>query len=184
MAILQLDDGTTFRNTADIARALAPLCIQLIQYPQAQESYLSELLGQDSLSDQEKSQILRSFDYQFRDLRQKAGYVWYDLLILHPGSPNLYALTENFSRYHTHSGSEALSVLAGEAIFGFVRPDRSHVQLLVQPEDYIHIPAGTEHWFSPAASLHFKAIRYFTTVADWAPHYTGTEVINSSRKLR
>jgi 1,2-dihydroxy-3-keto-5-methylthiopentene dioxygenase len=75
-------------------------------------------------------------------------------------------------------------MLAGEMVFGFVRPDGSQVQLLIQAQDYIQIPAKVEHWIRPAASLHCKAVRYFTTVDGWIPQYTGTQISNFLRKQR
>jgi 1,2-dihydroxy-3-keto-5-methylthiopentene dioxygenase len=120
----------------------------------------------------------------FEFLKQEGGYLWSDLLVLHPGSPNLAMLVATYSRYHNHTAAEALYLLAGEAIFGFLRPNGSQVQLLLQAQDYLHIPAGVEHWFTPAASLHCKAVRYFTTVEGWVPQYTGTQWSDYLGKLR
>jgi 1,2-dihydroxy-3-keto-5-methylthiopentene dioxygenase len=67
-------------------------------------------------------------------------------------------------------------------IYGFVRPDGSQVQLLVQAQDYLYIPADVEHWCSPTASLNFKAVRYFAIAEGWVPNYTGTQVSDSINK--
>ena len=114
--------------------------------------------------------------YVFEFLQKENGCLWCDLLNVHPGIPNLQMLLHTYSRYHTHTASEPLYVLAGEMIFGFVKPDGSRLQLLVQPQDYISIPVGVEHWCSLSASLNFKAVRYFTSVEGWVPNYTGTQL--------
>jgi 1,2-dihydroxy-3-keto-5-methylthiopentene dioxygenase len=56
-----------------------------------------------------------------------------------------------------------------------VRPDGTQVELTVQAEDYINLPAHTEHWFDLTPSQRIKAVRYFTTTEGWVPEYTNTE---------
>ena len=176
MAILQLEDSTTYTDLRHIARELASLNIQIDRLPLAPNTYVSELLERDLLSLIQKEQILVSADKHFEELKRRAGYQWRELTLLHPGSPYLYALISQFDRCHIHEDNEALYILAGECIFGFVRPDGSQVELILQPQEYINVPAGVEHWFCPTALLHLKAVRYFTTTSGWTPQYTETEI--------
>ena len=83
---------------------------------------------------------------------------------------------KTWRKFQVHADDEALYILAGECLFGFVGPDGSQIELIVQAEEYINVPAGTEHWFCLTASLHIKALRYFTTVGGWTPQYTDTEI--------
>jgi cupin superfamily acireductone dioxygenase involved in methionine salvage len=110
--------------------------------------------------------------------RERNEEIWIELIndLGTRSHPHLYALLAHCDRCHTHTDSEALYILAGEGIFGFVRPDGSQVELIVQPEEYIRVPAGIEHWFSPTASLQLKAVRYFTSVEGWVPQYTNTAI--------
>jgi 1,2-dihydroxy-3-keto-5-methylthiopentene dioxygenase len=176
MAILQLEDSTTYTNFREIVAELAPLNIQLKRLPVGENIALPGLIAQDVLSVENKQQVLAAVDNYFEELKYTAGYQWRDLTVLHPGSPYLYALISNFDRCHTHADDEALYIVAGECIFGFVRPDGSQVELIVQAQEYINVPAGTEHWFCPTALLQLKAVRYFTTVGGWTPQYTNTEI--------
>jgi 1,2-dihydroxy-3-keto-5-methylthiopentene dioxygenase len=176
MSILKLENGQTLSHLCDIQRELATLNIQIEHQDLGKSLRSPELLAQDILSQQDKQRILESHQNDFEVLKQRFDYFCYDLLVLHLGSPNLYTLTAAYSRYHTHKDAEALYVLAGEAMFGFVRPEGNQIQLLVQAHDYIHISAEVEHWFSPAASLHVKALRYFTSADGWIPQYTGTQL--------
>ncbi|MBW4558473.1 MAG: acireductone dioxygenase [Trichormus sp. ATA11-4-KO1] len=174
MATLLLDDGTIKSDLREIVDELTPLGIYLKQYNPGTSLLFPNLLAQEVLTDAEKHQIVELHNSIFEFLQQENGYLWCDLWNLHPGSPHLQNLIATYSRYHTHTAPEPLYVLAGEMIFGFVKPDGSQVQLLVQSQDYMQIPDGVEHWCSPTALLHFKAVRYFTTVEGWVPHYTET----------
>lgn len=176
MAILRIEDGTTYTQLSDIMRELAPLNVQINCWQLGDDPKLKALLAQDVLSDAEKEKILQALDIYFQQLQQTAGYRECDLIVLHPGVPNLDALLSKFDRCHTHADPEVRYIIAGEGIFGFVRPDTSQVELTVQPEDYINVPSGTEHWFYLTASRQIKAVRYFTTREGWVPEYTDKEI--------
>jgi cupin superfamily acireductone dioxygenase involved in methionine salvage len=59
-----------------------------------------------------------------------------------------------------------LYLLAGECILGFLHPDGFLIELIVQAEEYIKVPARIRHWFSLSALLQVKAVRYFATAAN------------------
>ncbi|OCQ90541.1 acireductone dioxygenase [Nostoc sp. MBR 210] len=176
MAILLLEDGTVESDFSEIVRELAPIGVYLKHYDPGTSLLFTNLLEQDVLTALEKQYIVDLHNNVFEFLQQENGSLWCDLLNVHPGVPNLQMLIDTYSRYHTHTAAEPLYVLAGEMIFGFVRPDGSQIQLLVQSQDYISIPAGVEHWCSLTASLNFKAVRYFTSAEGWLPNYTGTHL--------
>ncbi|TAF09592.1 MAG: acireductone dioxygenase [Nostocales cyanobacterium] len=174
MAILLLDDGTVENDLSEIVRELEPLGINLRHYDPGTSLLFPELLEQETITESEKRYILGLHNSVFECLQQENGYLWSDLLNIHPGSPNLDTWIATYGRYHTHNAAEAMYLLAGEMIYGFVKPDGGQVQLLMKSQDYLNIPAGVEHWCSFSASLHFKVIRYFTTVEGWIPNYTGS----------
>jgi 1,2-dihydroxy-3-keto-5-methylthiopentene dioxygenase len=178
MAILQLEDGKVYTDLKDISHELASLNIQLNHWPVGEDSQLHELLTQDSLNEDEKEQVLVALDRYFEQLQQTAGYQARDLIVLHPETPNLDGLLTKFDKIHTHADDEVRYVVAGEGIFGFVRPDGSQVELTVQPQEYINVPAGTEHWFYLTPERRVKAVRYFTNTEGWVPEYTGTPIHN------
>ncbi|MBN3888735.1 MAG: acireductone dioxygenase [Nostoc sp. JL31] len=191
MANLLLDDGTIESDLGEIARELAPLGIQLKHYDPGTSLLFPNLLDQDVLTESEKRYCVELHNSVFEFLQQENGALWCDLLNVHPGSFNLHHLIATYGRYHTHPAAEPLYVLSGEMIYGFVRHDGSQVQLLVQAQDYLYIPAGVEHWCSPTASLNFKGVRYFAMPAagcanaeGWIPNYTGTQVSDSIQKPR
>jgi 1,2-dihydroxy-3-keto-5-methylthiopentene dioxygenase len=176
MAILQLEDGTRYTDLQDISRELAPLNVLLNSWAVGETQELRQLLAQDSLNENEKEQVLKSLDGYFEELKQTAGYQTRDLIVLHPGIPNLDALLTKFDKIHTHSEDEVRYIVDGEGIFGFVRPDGTQVELTVQPQEYINVPAGTEHWFYLTPARRIKAVRYFTGTEGWTPEYTGRAI--------
>jgi 1,2-dihydroxy-3-keto-5-methylthiopentene dioxygenase len=184
MATLLLDDGTIESDLSEIVRELEPLGIYLRHYDPGTSLLFPNLLDQDVLTESDKRYIVELHNSVFEFLQEENCSLWFDLLNVHPGSPNLQSLMTTYSRYHTHSADEPIYILAGEVIYGFVKPDGSQIQLLLQPQDYLHILAGVEHWCSPAASLHFKAVRYFTSTEGWMPIYTGTQLSDLLDKWR
>jgi 1,2-dihydroxy-3-keto-5-methylthiopentene dioxygenase len=179
MPTLLLDDGTIKSDFPEIVAELAPLNIELKHFATVELLILSNLLEPEVLTQLEKQQIVELHQDLFAYLQAQQGYLWCDVMNLHPGSPHIENVIATYSRYHNHTAAEALYVLAGEMIFGFVTPDGHQIQLLMQPQDYIHIPAGVEHWCSPTALLNFTGLRFFTTIEGWVPNYTGTQLIDS-----
>ncbi|MFM9264518.1 1,2-dihydroxy-3-keto-5-methylthiopentene dioxygenase [Tychonema sp. BBK16] len=176
MAILRLEDGTTYTQLSDITRELAPLNIQLNSWPVGDNPEIRELLAKDAIDDNQKEQVLQALDGYFQQLKESAGYQSRDLIVLHPDIPNLDVLLSKFDKCHIHTDDEVRYIVAGEGIFGFVRPDGSQVEVTVQPEEFINVPANTEHWFYLTAARKVKAVRYFTTTTGWTPEYTDTQV--------
>ncbi len=172
MAILKLEDGTLCNDPKEIAYEMAPLNIQLNRWSVGDNPHLHSLLAQDSLNEDEKEQVLKALDGYFERLQQTAGYHSRDLIVLHPGVPNLDSLMAKFDQIHTHAEDEVRYIIDGESIFGFVRPDGSQVELTVQKEECINVPAGTEHWFYLTSEQRVKAVRYFSGTEGWIPQYT------------
>jgi len=176
MATLRLENGKILTDAAAIAIELASLQVQLSQWKLGNDTQSQSLLAKAHLNDEEKQFVLEAFDHYFQQLQQTDGYQSRDLIVLHPDLPNLDDLLAKFDRTHTHAEAEVRYILDGAGVFGFVRPDGSQVELTVTATDYIHVPAGTEHWFYLTPQRRIKAIRYFTGTAGWVPQYTGTAI--------
>lgn len=176
MATLRLADGTIHRELEEIAQELSSLNIHLDRWVVGDNPQLHDLLKQPQLNEDEKNQVLTALDSYFESLHQTAGYLSRDLIVLHPETPNLEVLLAKFERVHTHADDEVRYIIDGEGVFGFIRPDSSQVELTVEAEEYINVPAGTEHWFYLTPHRRIKAIRYFTGVDGWVAQYTGTEI--------
>jgi 1,2-dihydroxy-3-keto-5-methylthiopentene dioxygenase len=176
MAMLRLEDGTIFTQTEEIARELAQLKVNLARWSVGSNGELPPLLAKEALEDEEKEQVLQALDGYFEQLKQDAGYQSRDLIVLHPNIPNLDAMLSKFERIHTHADDEVRYIIDGEGVFGFVKADGTQLELTIEAEEYIHVPAGTEHWFYLTPKRRIKAVRYFTSTEGWTPEYTGTPV--------
>ena len=176
MAILKLEDGTVYTQLNDISRELSSLKIKLNYWPVGDNPEIHNLLVKDVLSDDEKEGLLQSLDNYFEQLKETAGYRSRDLMAIYPEIPNLDAMLSKFDKCHTHADDEVRYIVAGESIFGFVRPDRSQVELTLQAQEYINVPANTEHWFYLTPEKRVKAVRYFISTEGWVPNYTDTEI--------
>lgn len=176
MAQLKLEDGRQLTDLEGIAAELASLSIRLDRWPVGEERELLALLSRPSLQDVEKERVLAGLDRYFLQLKESAGYQTRDLVVLHPDLPGLDGMLAKFDRCHTHDADEVRYIVDGEGVFGFVRPDGSQIELLVESTEYINVPAGTEHWFYLTPLRRIKAVRYFTNMDGWAPRYTGTPI--------
>jgi 1,2-dihydroxy-3-keto-5-methylthiopentene dioxygenase len=175
MAVLQVENGRDYHQTIDINRELVSLGIQIQHWPAGDNRQIFTLLAQDQIDESEQEIVLQHLDQYFQQL-QATGYQSRDLMILNATTPGLDTLLAKFNRPHIHATDEVRYVIAGAGVFGFVRPDGSQVELTVQPEEYINVPAGTEHWFYLTAHRSIKTIRYFMEAGGWTPIYTNTAI--------
>jgi 1,2-dihydroxy-3-keto-5-methylthiopentene dioxygenase len=173
VAILQLEQGETLTDSVSIDAYLNKLDVQLNRWPIGENAVTHSLLAQPSLDEAQKESVLRSLDRYFEAL---GGYEARDLIVLNPETPNLEELLAKFSRPHIHADDEVRYIVDGEGVFGFVCPDGSQMELTIQPEEYINVPAGTEHWFYLTSSRRIKAVRYFVDTTGWMPDYTDTVI--------
>jgi 1,2-dihydroxy-3-keto-5-methylthiopentene dioxygenase len=176
MAVLQLEDGTIYSDIRAIGSQLAALNIEIDRLPLKENPAIQELLVKDILNLTEKQQILVTLKSDFAKFKRVDGCQWCDLKVLHPGSPQIYPLMTQSHRTHTHRDAEVLHILTGECVFGFVYANGSQVQLMLQAEEYIKVPANTEHWFYLTHSLYLKAVQYYSTAQGWVPQYTNRQL--------
>lgn len=174
MAIVQRDNGELLTDFDAICDTLSPLNIRLAQWPV--DEAIAPLLAQETLDPDQKEQVLLGLDLYFNRLKTDLGYSSRDLIVLHPAVPNLDELLAKFAKIHTHADDEVRYIIDGQGIFGFVLPDGSQLHLTVEAEEYINIPAGTEHWFYLSEANRVKAVRYFCTLEGWVPDYTGRSI--------
>lgn len=175
MAVLKREDGSTVSSLEDIRKELAPLNVGLDRWA-IPDGQTKGLLAKESLSEEEKQEVLKGLDEYFVKLEEEQGYKSRDLVVLHPEIPDLGALLQKFDSAHTHDDDEVRFVVDGEGVFGFVLPEGSQVELKIEAGDYINVPKDTEHWFYLTDKKRIKAIRYFSGTEGWVPRYTGLKI--------
>ncbi len=155
-----------------IQQRLAQLAIALNSWPAPTSTCAHTLLGQKSLNDAEKEELLTAVDHRFEELKRNKGYTARDLVVIHEDIPGLADMLAKFEKIHYHTDDEVRYILAGRGYFGFVEPSGDQFLLEVSAGDYINVPANTEHWFEMRDSKRIKAARYFIDTSGWTPVYT------------
>lgn len=174
MAVLKLENGKELTDLSEIQAVLNAVEVNLAHWPIDRSGSWSGLLDKASLNEDEKNEILKGSEKYFNELREEEGYQTQDLIVLNPEIEGLDDLLAKFDKVHTHDDDEVRYIVDGEGIFGFVLPDQQ-VTLKIQPEEYINVPAGLEHWFVLTDAKRIKAVRYFSGTEGWTPNYTETE---------
>jgi 1,2-dihydroxy-3-keto-5-methylthiopentene dioxygenase len=176
VAQLRLESGTKITDLNDIRNYLSPLNIELSHWPIEKTEIVGPLLKADTLKDDEKEGLLRALDSRFEEQKKLYGYQTRDLVVLHSQIPNLEQMLSIFDKTHRHSDDEVRYIIDGSGIFGFILPEGEQVLLTVEAEEYIRVPANTEHWFVLDKNRRIKAVRYFTSREGWVANYSGTPV--------
>lgn len=174
MAKLKLENGKVLTELEQIRSYLAPLKVELSHWPIEKTEKVGSLLLSEILNDHQKEDLLQSLDSRFEEQQQLYGYQSRDLISIYSTMPQLSELLAKFDKCHRHDDDEVRYIVDGSGIFGFVMPNAEQVSLTVEAEEYIRVPANTEHWFILDKSKRIKAVRYFTSREGWVAHYTGT----------
>lgn len=176
MALLKLENGNTFTDLNDIRAELAELKIELSHWPIEKTPKVGPLLKADTLTDEQKETLLKELDGRFEEQKKLYGYQTRDLVVLHAQVPKLEEMLKIFDKCHKHSDDEVRYIVDGSGTFGFCLPNGKQATLTVEAEEYIRVPANTEHWFVLDDNRRIKAVRYFTSKEGWVANYTGTTV--------
>jgi 1,2-dihydroxy-3-keto-5-methylthiopentene dioxygenase len=163
MAVVRIpDEGRSFREDGDVARALAAIGIDFFRVDVPPE-----------VASAPADHVLEAFDAKLSELKSAGGYVTADVIDVSPATPNLDAMLAKFSREHWHDEDEVRLVVSGSGLF-HVRPKEGgpiHA-IEVSTGDAIRVPAGTLHWFDLCATRAIRAVRLFQDPSGWTPHYT------------
>jgi 1,2-dihydroxy-3-keto-5-methylthiopentene dioxygenase len=124
----------------------------------------------ETLSDNEKEELLQTVNHKFLELQKKFGYKTRDLVILHPNVPGIDEMLSKFDKVHYHTDEEVRYILDGSGYFGFIGKQEKFL-VHVTASDFISVPRNTKHWFYLDADKRIKAVRYFTDTAGWVPNY-------------
>ncbi|MCZ8237134.1 MAG: cupin domain-containing protein [Leptospiraceae bacterium] len=128
------------------------------------------LLSKDSLNDEQKEELLLSFENRFEELKSEYSYKSRDMIVLNPEIPGLDAMLAKFDKWHYHTDDEVRYIIDGSGIFGFhIQGEKFEVK--VSQNDFISVPANTNHWFKLDENKKIKAIRYFQDMSGWTPVY-------------
>lgn len=124
-----------------------------------------------SLSDDEKSQILSTFDSEIRDLAKRRGYRTWDIVALSDATPNLDELLKKFEAVHTHTEDEVRAITAGKGIFIIKGSDDvGYFDVELEAGDVISVPENNPHFFTLMENRQVVAVRLFIETEGWIAH--------------
>lgn len=127
--------------------------------------------------DADQDTILGAYAHVLQPYMAANGYQSADVINVTPATPNLEALRQKFLGEHTHSEDEVRFFVDGEGYFWFNLGGEEPIFVLhCVKGDLISVPANTPHWFDMGPKTFVKAIRVFTDMSGWTPHYTGSGV--------
>lgn len=164
MAILSIpDQGVQLHDPLEIKNYLAQFEVYFDQWTCAVEF-------QDDAS---QDDILSAYASDLQPFMTQGGYQTADVISIHAATPNYEQIRAKFLAEHTHDEDEIRFFVDGQGLFWFNLSDAPVFNVLCQRGDLISVPAGTKHWFDAGATAPFvKAIRIFTDISGWTPHYT------------
>jgi len=128
----------------------------------------------DSASQEE---ILAAYAKDLKPFMAKGGYQTADVISINALTPNYEAIRAKFLAEHIHDEDEIRFFVDGQGLFWFHLSDAPIFNVLCQRGDLISVPTGTKHWFDAGPQDPFvKAIRIFTDMTGWTPHYTASGI--------
>jgi 1,2-dihydroxy-3-keto-5-methylthiopentene dioxygenase len=135
------------------------------------EKLPSNLQNKFILNDEEKKEILNTFDPEIRDLAQRNGYLVWDVVALSDATPNIEELLKKFEQVHTHTEDEVRAIAAGHGIF-IIKGDEEigYFDVELGPGDVISVPVNTPHFFTLMEDRNVVAIRLFIETEGWIAH--------------
>jgi 1,2-dihydroxy-3-keto-5-methylthiopentene dioxygenase len=120
-------------------------------------------------------QILAAYATEIARVQALGRYPTVDAIRMTPEHPDRQALRQKFLAEHTHSEDEVRFFVEGRGLFCLHIGDEV-LQVLCETNDWISVPAGTQHWFDMGSAPQFCAIRFFDNPAGWVAQFTGDPI--------
>lgn len=131
----------------------------------------AELQNKFVLSDEEKEQILNTFQDDISDLASRRGYLTWDIIALSDATPNLDELLKKFENVHTHTEDEVRAITAGRGIFVIKGGDDvGYFDVELEAGDVISVSEHTPHFFTLMENREIVAVRLFIETEGWIAH--------------
>lgn len=130
-----------------------------------------ELREKFILTDEQKTQILTTFDTEIRSLAERRGYLTWDIIALSEATPNLDELLKKFEAVHTHTEDEVRAITAGKGIFIIKGSDDvGYFDVELEAGDVISVPEHKPHFFTLMDNRQIVAVRLFIETEGWIAH--------------
>ena len=80
-------------------------------------NFLKHFARNSFLADEEKAEIIATYEDEIRDLAARRGYEIWDVIALSDATPNIEELLKKFEQVHTHTEDEIRAIVSGKGIF-------------------------------------------------------------------
>ncbi|PPA69868.1 cupin domain-containing protein [Jeotgalibacillus proteolyticus] len=128
------------------------------------------LQNETHINDEDKEQVLSTFDSEIRSLAERRGYHNWDVIALNEKTPDLDALLKKFEQVHTHTEDEVRAITAGSGIFIIKSEDKGYFDVNLAPGDVISVPVNVPHFFTLTDERQVVAVRLFIEKEGWVAH--------------
>lgn len=130
-----------------------------------------EIREKFTLTDEEKQEILDTYDTEIRDLAARRGYKTWDIITLSEATPNIEELLTKFENVHTHTEDEVRAITSGKGIFIIKGNDEvGYFDVELEAGDVISVPEHTPHFFTLMENKKIVAVRLFIETEGWIAH--------------
>ena len=128
-----------------------------------------------------QEQILEAYASLIASVRKNEGYQTVDVMRVGGDQLSGSTLRQTFLQEHQHAEDEVRFFVEGRGLFSLHINDEV-LQVVCEANDWIAIPAGTQHWFDMGANPNYCVIRFFKSTKGWvasfsqdsiADHYPG-----------
>ena len=150
---------------------------QIKSYLNANKILIEKWEASTQLSiDATQEEVLKAFEHELKPFMENNSFKTADVINVHPKTENLLAIRQKFMKEHRHSDDEVRFFVDGEGIFWFHLDNEDVVAVTCTAGDFISVPKNFRHWFDLHPQYFVKAIRIFTNIEGWVPHYTDSGV--------
>ncbi|MDV2683723.1 cupin domain-containing protein [Alkalihalophilus lindianensis] len=169
MAVIYIrDTGEEIRGEENVRRFLES---QEVLYEYWNPSKLPEdLQNVCHLNDEDKNQVLSTYDEEIRSLAERRGYKKWDVISLNKDTPDLDTLLKKFEQVHTHTEDEVRAITAGSGSFVIKGEETGYFDVRLSPGDVISVPVNTPHFFTLSEEKQVVAVRLFIDPEGWVAH--------------
>jgi 1,2-dihydroxy-3-keto-5-methylthiopentene dioxygenase len=112
-----------------------------------------------------------SYKSPLEGIMKQNGYVTMDQVKMWPEMPNFQALCDKFVGEHLHTDDEVRFVVGGSGVFEIRSLDDKWMKILVEPKDFISVPANRYHRFYLTDEKQIHCVRLFKDQSGWTPLY-------------
>ena len=148
-------------NAAQISAELKARGIKFQRWPSKPE------LKQGAMQEQ----ILRAYAALISSVQELEGYQTVDVMRVGGDQANTSSLRQTFLQEHQHAEDEVRFFVEGRGLFSLHINDEV-LQVVCEANDWIAIPAGTQHWFDMGATPNYCVIRFFKNAKGWVASYS------------